>query len=100
MSAVLPEGLNDLPAPDRVFVGGGGRDLDRIIAAVAPLIKPDGVMVINAVLLDNLETAVKALKKSGFQTEVIQVQIQHSRAMPWSERFEAQNPVWIITGKK
>ena len=100
IQGVLPEGLNDLPAPDRVFVGGGGRDLDRIIAAVTPLIKPDGVMVINAVLMDNLQTAVKALKKSGFQTEMIQVQIQRSRAMPWSERFEAQNPVWIITGKK
>jgi precorrin-6B methylase 2 len=39
-----------------------------------------------------------ALSRLKFETEVIQVQINRSRQMPWAERFEAQNPVWIVTG--
>ncbi len=33
-------------------------------------------------------------------TEVVQVQISRGKAMPWSQRLEAQNPVWIITGQR
>jgi precorrin-6Y C5,15-methyltransferase (decarboxylating) len=97
---VLPEGLEDLPAPDRVFIGGGGRSLGRIITSAAAALRPSGIMVINAVLLDNIQTTMKTLRKLGFSTEAIQVQVQRSRAMPFSDRFEARNPVWIITGKK
>jgi len=100
IQSIMPEGLQDLPEPDRIFIGGGGRQLAEIVAVAASLIKPEGVIVINAVLLDNLEATQKTLQKAGFSTEVIQIQIQRSKVMPWSQRFEAQNPVWIITGKK
>jgi precorrin-6Y C5,15-methyltransferase (decarboxylating) len=100
IQAVLPKGIADLPAPDRVFVGGGGRQLDHIITAAAAALKPGGILVANTVLLANLQTAVNTLKALGFETESIQVQVNRSRAMPWSERFEAGNPVWIISGKK
>ena len=94
----LPHGLDALPRPDRVFIGGGGKQLKSIIAAVAQLLKPNGVIVINTVLLPNLEVALATLKKLDFETEVIQAQINRSRQMPWAERLEAQNPVWIISG--
>ncbi len=100
IQSVMPEGLQDLPEPDRIFIGGGGRQLARIVTVAVSLIKPEGVIVINAVLLDNLEAAQKTLQNVGFSTEVIQIQIQRSKVMPWSLRFEAQNPVWIISGKK
>lgn len=100
IQSIMPEGLQDLPEPDRIFIGGGGRQLAQIVTIAVSLIKPEGVIVINAVLLDNLEAAQKTLQKAGFSTEVIQIQIQRSKVMPWSQRFEAQNPVWIITGKK
>lgn len=100
LQAVLPDGLDGLPAPDRVFIGGGGRNMAQIISKTAALIKPGGVMVINTVLTANLETAKKTLRSNGFDTEIVQVQIHRSKAMPWSERFEALNPVWIISGQK
>jgi len=100
IQAVLPAGLEGLPSPDRVFIGGGGQKLEQIVGVAASLMASGGVMVINAVLLDNLETAVRTLRESGFETEVVQVQIQRSKPMPWSQRFEAQNPVWIISGRK
>jgi precorrin-6Y C5,15-methyltransferase (decarboxylating) len=100
LQAVMPDGLSGLPAPDRVFIGGGGRDLEQIISEAASLMKPDGLMVINTVLIANLETSQKTMRKNGFNTEVVQVQVLRSKAMPWSERFETLNPVWIISGQK
>lgn len=100
VQAVLPNGLENLPAPDRVFIGGGGRDLARIITAAAALMSPGGVMVVNTVLLANLERILNTLRNLGFETEAVQIQICKTKAMPWSERFEAGNPVWILSGRK
>jgi precorrin-6Y C5,15-methyltransferase (decarboxylating) len=96
--ATLPDGLDGLPAPDRVFIGGGGRHLETIIRTAAGYLPSDGVMVLNTVLFDNLSTSLTVLKELGFLTETVQIQINRSREMPWSERFEALSPVWIITG--
>lgn len=98
IQAELPECLNELPRPDRVFIGGGGRQLKSIITVAAQHLKPGGVIVVNTVLIPNVETARAALDDLGFQTDIIQVQINRSKPMPWAERLEASNPVWIITG--
>jgi len=98
IQAELPQGLEELPRPDRVFIGGGGRRLKSIISAAAQYLKPEGVMVINTVLIPNVEAARATLEKLDFETEIIQVQINRSRQMPWAERLEALNPVWIISG--
>ena len=98
IQAELPQGLEELPRPDRIFIGGGGRQMKSIMTAAAQYLKPEGVMVINTVLIPNVETARATLEKLGFNTEIIQVQINRSRQMPWAERLEALNPVWIVTG--
>ena len=98
--AVLPDGLDGLPTPDRIFIGGGGRNLETIIRSAAGYLKPGGVIVVNTVLMDNLTTALTTLKGLGFSTETAQIQVSRSKDMLWSQRFEAQNPVWIITGTR
>jgi precorrin-6Y C5,15-methyltransferase (decarboxylating) len=97
--ARLPDALTRLPKPDRIFIGGGGRDLPEIISAAARQLKPEGIMVINLVLLQNVHDAAAALRRLDFKTELVQIQIHRSEPMPWSERLEALNPVWIITGR-
>ncbi len=94
----MPEGLSGLPRPDRIFIGGGGRDLKAIVTAAAKRLKPGGRIVINTVLIPNLQAVTDALRRLKFETDVIQVQINRDRQMPWAERFEAQNPVWVISG--
>jgi precorrin-6Y C5,15-methyltransferase (decarboxylating) len=84
--------------PDRIFIGGGGRKLSKIIEAAAGFLKPNGIVVINTVLMPNVLTAMQTLERLGFRTSMVQAQISHSRKMPWAERLEAQNPVWIISG--
>ena len=98
VQAVLPEGLEGLARPDRIFIGGGGRELEKIINAAVTFLKPDGLVVVNTVLMQNIQTATETLKALGFKTSKVQVQISRSRAMPWGDRLEAQNPVWIVSG--
>ncbi|WP_207683339.1 precorrin-6y C5,15-methyltransferase (decarboxylating) subunit CbiE [Desulfonema magnum] len=100
IEAVLPKGLKDLPRPDRIFIGGGGRDLEKIIEVVSSCLMNHGIIVINTVLLSNIETALSTLRRIGFKTDIVQIQISRGQDMPWSERLEAQNPVWIISGLK
>ncbi|MEJ2284531.1 MAG: bifunctional cobalt-precorrin-7 (C(5))-methyltransferase/cobalt-precorrin-6B (C(15))-methyltransferase, partial [Desulfobacterales bacterium] len=72
--------------------------LKSIVTAAAQYLKPGGVMVVNTVLIPNVETARVTLDSLDFNTEIIQIQISRSRPMPWAERLEALNPVWIISG--
>ncbi len=96
--AVLPDGLERLPQPDRIFIGGGGRDLQQIINVAVPFLKPGGLVVVNTVLMQNIQTAAETLKALNFKPSIVQVQISRSQDMPWGDRLEAQNPVWIVTG--
>lgn len=98
VQAELPDGLDGLPAPDRLFVGGGGRNLPGILRAAGKRLRLRGIVVVNTVLLPNIAAAEETLRELGMDTEVIQVQVSRGRDMPWGQRLEALNPVWIISG--
>lgn len=100
VEAYAPEGLDDLPDPDRVFIGGAGGKLDEIIDMVAQRLKPDGVVVINAVTLDTLTRAVEFLEDQGFTVEATCVNIAKTRNLTEYKMFEAQNPVYVISAWK
>lgn len=98
IQAKLPDGLGRLPSPDRIFIGGGGRNLASIIQSALRFLTPGGVLVVNTVLVDNLTRVLDVMEAEDMVPEVIQMQVSKSKAMPWSRRLEAQNPVWIVTG--
>jgi precorrin-6B C5,15-methyltransferase / cobalt-precorrin-6B C5,C15-methyltransferase len=100
VQAELPQGLEGLPAPDRIFIGGGGRHLPRIIAAAAERLPPRGVMVANTVLLGNLQAAMDAMEQRAMTVQVVQVQVSRCKTMPWDRRLVAQNPVWVVVGER
>ena len=100
IQAHLPEGLDDLPDPDRIFIGGGGKALGDIITTAAGRLKPAGIIVINTVLVENMATAVNKLESLGLEMDMIQIQVNRAKTMPFSHRLEALNPVWIITGRR
>lgn len=100
VEARLPDGLGELPDPDRIFIGGGGENLQQIICAAASRLRENGIIVINTVLIDNLTTARQTLDRLGVDVDIVQIQVNRGKTMPYSQRFEAVNPVWIITGSK
>ncbi|SNB46977.1 precorrin-6y C5,15-methyltransferase (decarboxylating) subunit CbiE [Geobacter sp. DSM 9736] len=100
IEAFAPEGLDDLPDPDRVFIGGSGGMLEEIIEAVDRRLKPEGIIVINAVTLDTLTKAVEFLEDHGYTVEVTCVNIARTRGLTEYKMFEAHNPVYVIAATK
>jgi len=96
----LPDGLDNLPAPDRIFIGGGGKNLEKIIRSSSGYLMQDGVIVINTILISNIDVAMSTLKSQGFITDIVQAQISRGQQMPLGKRLNAENPVWIISGEK
>jgi precorrin-6Y C5,15-methyltransferase (decarboxylating) (EC 2.1.1.132) len=100
VEAYAPDGLDDLPDPDRVFIGGAGGNLEEIIEQVDRRLKGDGLIVINAVTLDTLTKSVEALEYHGYQIEVVCINVSRTKPLTEFKLFEAQNPVYVITAWK
>jgi precorrin-6Y C5,15-methyltransferase (decarboxylating) len=93
-----PDGLDKLPDPTAVFIGGSGGRMEEILDFVSRRLKPGGRIVINIVALENLNAAVNALKARGFVSDVSLINIARSTSVMELTRFEALNPVFIVTG--
>jgi precorrin-6Y C5,15-methyltransferase (decarboxylating) len=100
VEAFAPEGLDELPDPDRVFIGGAGGNLEDIIEQVDRRLKADGIIVINSVTLDTLTKSIEALEYHGYQVEVVCINV--SRTLPLTEYklFDAHTPVYLVTAWK
>lgn len=89
--------LDRLPDPDRVFIGGSGGDLPELLTQVANRLRPGGRVVLTAVTLDTLEAARSFWQKKAFGLSIVQLQVNRSVPIGNSHRFEALNPVFIVT---
>ncbi|MDO5103800.1 MAG: precorrin-6y C5,15-methyltransferase (decarboxylating) subunit CbiE [Lautropia sp.] len=63
LHAKAPEGLENWPDPDAVFIGGSGGELAELIRLIVRRLKPGGTLVMNFVTLQNLSTAVETLQQ-------------------------------------
>jgi len=97
MHARAPEGLDKLPDPDAVFIGGSGGGLHDILAIVAARLRPSGRVVVNAITLDTLYETVRTFRQLAFEHEAILVSIARSKPLLEMMSFEALNPVYIVT---
>ena len=92
--------MTHLPAPDRVFIGGGGKDLPQIIRNAAEKMKTGGMVVVNMVSLGPLGRAIEAMKDAGLEADVTQIQAARSEPLGGSLYFKPLNQVWIIRGRR
>lgn len=88
-----------LPAPDRIFIGGGGRDLAEIIKGAAKRIKPEGLIVANVVNLEALNQAIMAMGELNLDWSVTHVQTSRSEPLGSSHYLKPLNPVYLIKGE-
>jgi precorrin-6Y C5,15-methyltransferase (decarboxylating) len=95
-----PDGLDELPEPTAVFIGGSGGRMKEILDFVSHRLKPGGRIVINIVALENLYAAVSALRARGFLPDVTLVNVARSREISNFTRLEALNPVFVVTASK
>ncbi|MBD5561046.1 MAG: precorrin-6Y C5,15-methyltransferase (decarboxylating) subunit CbiT [Clostridia bacterium] len=94
-----PEALKDLPAPDKVFIGGSGGRIGQIIEAVHSA-NPQVTIVATAATLETLSEARNAFEQHGCRTEVLQVNASRlvSRGNAFT-MFQAINPVFVMIAR-
>jgi len=94
-----PEALADLPAPDRVFIGGSDGTLEEIMDAALEK-NGDALICVSAIVLETMADTVKAMADRGMDTDIIQVCVNTSKQIRDRHMMMAGNPIYIITGKK
>ena len=70
-----PQVLADLPAPDRVFIGGSGGQLRAIIDHAAGRLNPGGRIVVNAVLEKTAQDAPAYLHAQGLEVTLSEIRV-------------------------
>jgi precorrin-6B C5,15-methyltransferase / cobalt-precorrin-6B C5,C15-methyltransferase len=96
LHARAPEGLDELPSPDAVFVGGSGGNLRAILGLAVARLKAGGHIVVNAITLDTLHESVTVFRELGLAHEAILASIARSKSLQGMMSFEALNPVYIV----
>ena len=94
-----PDALNELPAPDRVFIGGSGGKLAAIVSLVSEKMNT-GIVVINSITIETLSSAVRYLEDNGFQVDMTEVSVSRSKMINQKMHMKALNPIFIIKGEK
>ncbi|MDR2611535.1 MAG: precorrin-6y C5,15-methyltransferase (decarboxylating) subunit CbiE [Deltaproteobacteria bacterium] len=89
--------IPDLPAPDRVFIGGSGRDLGRVIEACRSRLSPGGVITASVVTHASLGAAAGSLAGPSGPPAVLQISCARSRELSGSFYFTPLNQVYLIT---
>ena len=97
VAGAAPEVLENLPAPERVFIGGSSGNLEEIIAAV--LRKNErAVIVVNTVTLETQTQVQTCAEKFGFEHfEAVSMQVSRSHTLGNYHMMQALSPVWIFT---
>lgn len=99
--AKAPDGLSELPNPDRVFIGGSGGNLAALIGVSLDRLQDGGALVINVATVENLAEALATLRALGAPHECMQVQVSRSKTILGRlTRFEALNPITIIRASR
>ena len=94
-----PDTLGTLPAPDCVFVGGGGKRLANILEGAAARLNMGGRIVVNLASIERVGRAQTCLDSLGFDVELTMISASRGKALPdGTMRLAAENPVFVITG--
>jgi len=90
------DAVNHLPEPDRIFIGGGGKDLPAILEGIHNRLQGRVPLVLTTVLWDSLENVKNFAKSKGYNFSAVQVDVQRSKPISGSFRFDSLNPVFIV----
>ncbi|WP_029893413.1 bifunctional cobalt-precorrin-7 (C(5))-methyltransferase/cobalt-precorrin-6B (C(15))-methyltransferase [Desulfohalovibrio reitneri] len=95
-----PACLDELPDPDRIFIGGGLGEGDDLLRAACQRLLPGGRLTAHAILLDSLSRIKAHLAELGWPHAIQQVQCSVSEPLGADERLKSGNPVFIVSARK
>jgi precorrin-6Y C5,15-methyltransferase (decarboxylating) len=101
IQGLAPDCLDEIrDRPDSVFIGGSSGNMKEIIAKCVERLKPEGKIVINAATIENLYEATSGLKGCNLTFDVTLLSAARGKELIGLTRFDALNPVFVISGEK
>jgi len=100
VNGTAPDCLEDLPDPDRVFIGGAGGNLQEVLEVVEARLSAGGRVVVNAMALGTLFAVSEFFERSGYRVEIAAINISRTNPATDYKVFEAINPVYMIVAEK
>ena len=100
-TTVLNGGLpSQLSQPDRVLLGGGGAQRERLLQEVLTRLRSGGVVVIPLASIEALASVRPLLENAGLAVRVQQLQAWRGQPLGDGTRLAPMNPTLIVTGTK
>ena len=98
IKGAAPEILADLPAPDKVFIGGSSKTMKEIFKIVYE--KNNHVKItVTAITLETIASAVDAFKDYNIEPDIVCINSAKSKKAGPYHMMMGNNPVYIITGR-
>ncbi|MDU4892109.1 MAG: bifunctional cobalt-precorrin-7 (C(5))-methyltransferase/cobalt-precorrin-6B (C(15))-methyltransferase [Clostridium sp.] len=97
VEGMAPQVMEELPRPDKAFIGGSKGNMDSIIKALVEK-NPEVFIAINAITLETLNEAMKVMEANGFDAEIVCINSARSKKVGGYNMMTANNPVYIISG--
>ncbi|MCG8529542.1 MAG: precorrin-6y C5,15-methyltransferase (decarboxylating) subunit CbiE [Desulfovibrionales bacterium] len=94
------ESIQDLPTPDRIFVGGGLGSNAAMLSSLTDRLTEGGMLVVNCTLLSTLEAAKQHFTVLGWEYEVLLTQASLSTPLAGDMRLDAMNPIFSVIAHK
>ena len=92
-----PGVLDELPAPDRVFVGGSSGTMDEIIA-LAFAANPNVRVCATAVTLETLSELLGCIRNRGVaNADIVQLSVARADKIGSYHLMRAENPIYLVT---
>lgn len=95
-----PEALAAFPDPDRVLIGGGGRERSAVLQAVLERLQHGGMVVIPLATVEALAELRPVLEAAGLEVAVAQHQSWRGSALADGTRLAPMNPVLVLQGRR
>ncbi|RQD78045.1 MAG: precorrin-6Y C5,15-methyltransferase (decarboxylating) subunit CbiT [Halanaerobium sp. MSAO_Bac5] len=90
----------ELPAADRIFIGGSGGFLEEIITNSDKKLKKDGKIILTAITVNTLSTAVSQFEQLNYNIDIINLAVTKTKKIREYHMFKALNPIYIISAQK
>ncbi len=83
---------------DAIFVGGSGGNIADIIEKYGSKLRKNRNIVLNFITINNVYKAMEALKGLNYEVECVQLQVSKTKGQ--SYMLMANNPIFVVSGKK
>ncbi len=96
---MAPEALSELPAPDRVFIGGTKGNMEAIVKAATDK-NPQVKLVITTIALESLAEAMRVVKAQKLSYEVVSLSVGKDKQVGKYTMMMGENPIFLIKCQK